>query len=352
MPSQFPTDLTITSEMLRLISEIDRYRGHWGAVQGLTPERLSGLRRVATIESIGSSTRIEGSKLTDTDVAEVLGRLDTQSFRSRDEEEVAGYAFVMELVFAHHAEMPLTEGIVFQMHRDLLRHSTKDERHRGSYKTLANHVAAFDAAGREVGVVFATTTPFDTPQEMAALLAWHRRVEAELLLHPLLRIGVFIVNFLAIHPFQDGNGRLSRILTTLLLLRAGYSYVPYSSLENVIEQSKQAYYMALRRTQTTLRGETPDWESWLHFFLRGLHRQTIRLEERLAGDTARRAVLSPLAAALAGLFQTQETISLAQAATQLGANPNTLKGKFRELVTHGFIEPRGKGRGAHYGRKS
>ncbi len=351
MSAQLPITLPITGEMLRLISDVDRYQGHWSAAQGLTPERLSGLRRMATIESVGSSTRIEGSKLTDAEVAELLGRLQTRSFQSRDEEEVAGYAYGMELVFSHHADMALTENVLLQLHRDLLRHSSKDERHRGSYKTLPNHVAAFDSDGREIGVVFATTSPFDTPREMESLLAWHRRVEAEDLLHPLLRIGVFIVHFLAIHPFQDGNGRLSRILTTLLLLRAGYTYVPYASLEAIIEQNKEAYYLALRRTQTSLREEVPDWESWLHFFLRCLQGQTARLAERLAVDARQRSTLSVLAAKLAALFQTQETWSLAEAARALGANPNTLKGKFRELVAQGMIEPRGKGRGAHYARK-
>lgn len=128
---------------------------------------------------------------------------------------------MIELVFTHYVDTPLNEGILFQLHRDLLRHNSKDERHRCGYKSQPNHVAAFDADGRKVGIVFSTTSPFDTAREMEALLAWHRRVEAESLLHPLLQVGIFIFHFLAIRPFQDGNGRLSRILTTLLLLRAG-----------------------------------------------------------------------------------------------------------------------------------
>jgi Fic family protein len=127
--------------------------------------------------------------------------------------------------------------------------------------------------------------------------------------------------------------------------------VPYCSLESLIEQNKEAYYLALRRTQGSLRQSSPDWESWLHFFLRCLHRQTSVLQERLTADEARRVLFSPLAARLATLFQTHETLSLAQAASQLSANPHTLKGKFRELLAHGFIEARGKGRGAHYVRK-
>jgi len=350
MPAELPIEIPVSGETLRLISEVDRYQGHWSAIQGLSPEKLPHLRQIATIESVGSSTRIEGSQLSNAEVAELLSRLQIESFRSRDEQEVAGYAFVMDLVFANHAEIPLTEGMLFQLHRDLLRHSSKDERHRGVYKTLPNHVAAFDPEGREIGIVFATTSPFDTPSEMEALLAWHRRVENEQLLHPLLRIGIFIVKFLAVHPFQDGNGRLSRILTTLLLLRAGYGYVPYASLEAIIEQNKEGYYMALRRTQTTLGDETPDWDSWLHFFLRSLQRQTVRLQDRLANEAKLRDTLSPLATRLARLFETNETLTLSEASGLLNANSNTLKVRFRELLALKLIQMKGKGRGTYYTR--
>jgi len=128
---------------------------------------------------------------------------------------------------------PSPENMIGQLHQDLLRHSTKDERHRGHYKTLPNHVAAFDADGKEIGIVFQTTSPFDTPREMESLVAWFIKADRERSLHPLLLIGSFIVVFLAIHPFQDGNGRLSRVLTTLMLLRAGYGHVPFSSLESM-----------------------------------------------------------------------------------------------------------------------
>ena len=177
--------------------------------------------------------------------------------------------------------MRLTENHIRQLHQSLLRHSDKDERHRGSYKTLSNNVVALDADGREIGVVFETTSPFDTPREMEALVAWTRKALDEEALHPLAVIAVFIVTFLAIHPFQDGNGRLSRVLTTLLLLRAGYAYVPYASLERVIEENKDLYYRALRRTQTTLERETPDWEPWVGFFLRCLKKQKDTLAARL-----------------------------------------------------------------------
>jgi Fic family protein len=238
--------LQITPEILSLIAELDEFKGAWRAIGRIAPERLSGLRRVATIESIGSSTRIEGAKLSNREVEQLLSNPTLRSFTTRDEQEVAGYAEVMDTILAHWDAIPLAENHIKQLHRDLLTHSDKDERHRGAYKTLPNHVEAFDENGQSLGVVFATAAPFDTPRLMSELVSWARKSEKDKTLHPLLVIAVFIIVFLEIHPFQDGNGRLSRILTTLLLLRAGYAHVPYSSLESIVEQSKDNYYLALR----------------------------------------------------------------------------------------------------------
>lgn len=231
----------------------------------LTPDRLNALRKVATIESIGSSTRIEGAKLTDAQVETLLSNLEKTAFLTRDEQEVAGYAEVMDLVFEAYDDLAITENHIRQLHQTLLRLSSKDERHRRLYNTLSNNVVAFDADGKEIGVVFETASPFDTPREMEELVAWANKAIREEAHHPLLIIAVFVVVFLAIHPFQDGNGRLSRVLTTLLLLRAGYAYVPYASLESVVEANKDLYYKALRRTQTTLKTDAPDWAPWIGF---------------------------------------------------------------------------------------
>jgi len=232
--------LKITLELLALISEIDEFKGAWRALGTLAPDRLSALRRVATIESIGSSTRIEGSRLSDREVERLLSNLQIKSFETRDEQEVAGYAAGMELVFQSWTDIALTENHIKQLHRDLLQYSEKDTHHRGEYKTSSNSVAAFDEHGQQIGIVFEPAKPFDTPGLMTEIVAWANHASKTKALHPLLVIALFIVVFLEIHPFQDGNGRLSRILTTLLLLRAGYTYVPYSSLESVIEHSKEA----------------------------------------------------------------------------------------------------------------
>lgn len=251
--------LQVSPEVLRLIACIDEFKGAWCALGTLAPDRLSAPRRVATIESIGSSTRIEGSRLSDREVERLLSNLAIQSFDTRDEQEVAGYAELMDLVFGAWQDIPFNENHIQQLHQNLLHHSEKDVRHREQYKTNANDVAAFDENGAQIGIVFETATPFDTPRLMGELVSWVNQEREKGYLHPLLIVAIFVVVFLEIHPFQDGNGRLSRVLTTLLLLQAGYAYVPYSSLESVIEVNKEVYYLALHQTQRTIRTEAPDW---------------------------------------------------------------------------------------------
>jgi Fic family protein len=341
--------INVTQELLALLSEIDEFKGAWRALGTIAPERLNALRRVATIESIGSSTRIEGSKLTDREVERLLGNLDIKRFGTRDEQEVAGYANVMETVFRSWSDIPVTENLIKQLHRDLLGYSDKDERHRGEYKTLRNDVGAFDADGKMIGIVFATATPFDTPQRMTELVARLNEARELRRLHPLLIIAVFIVVFLAIHPFQDGNGRLSRVLTTLLLLQAGYAYVPYSSLESVIENSKEGYYLALRQTQTTVRTDTPNWQPWLLFFMRALQQQKRRLAVKVEREKNALAALPELAVKILDYVRDQGRVTTRDIVREHGASPNTLKATFTSLVEKGLLVRHGAGRAIWYG---
>ena len=341
--------IVITPDLLNLLSEVDEFKGAWRALGTLAPERLNALRHVATIESIGSSTRIEGSKLTDREVEKLLSKIEIKKFDSRDEQEVAGYAETMETVFHSFDDIPITENHLKQLHRDLLRYSQKDERHRGEYKKLPNNVVAFDADGKMVGVVFETATPFDTPRRMTELVEWLKDARELGRLHPLLIVAVFIVTFLEIHPFQDGNGRLSRILTTLLLLQAGYIYVPYSSLESVIEQSKDNYYLALRQTQQSLHTEMPNWQPWLLFFMRALQQQKRRLAAKVEREKGSLASLSELAGKVLDYVRDHGRVTTRDMVREFGASPNTLKTTFGSLVKKGLLVRYGGGRSIWYG---
>jgi Fic family protein len=341
--------INVTQELLALLSEIDEFKGAWRSLGTIAPERLNALRRIATIESIGSSTRIEGSKLTDREVERLLGSLEIKRFSTRDEQEVAGYAEVMETVFRAWSDIPVTENFIKQLHRDLLQYSDKDERHRGEYKTLRNDVGAFDADGQMIGIVFETATPFDTPRQMTDLIAWLDQARELRRLHPLLIVAVFIVVFLAIHPFQDGNGRLSRVLTTLLLLQAGYAYVPYSSLESVIENSKEGYYLGLRQTQTTIQTEAPNWQPWLLFFMRALQQQKRRLAVKVEREKNALAALPELAVKILDYVRDQGRVTTRDIVREYGASPNTLKVTFTSLVEKGLLVRHGAGRSTWYG---
>lgn len=340
--------IKITPEILSLISELDEFKGAWELFSQLTPEKLNSLKKVATIESVGSSTRIEGAKLSDKEVEILLSKIKKRSFRSRDEQEVAGYAYVCEEIFSSYESIPLTENVIKQLHGWLLKYSQKDDRHRGEYKKFPNHVEAFDSSGKSLGIVFETSTPFKTPREMEELVNWTRKFFEEKLLHPLLVIGVFIVVFLSIHPFQDGNGRLSRILTTLLLLKHGYAYVIYSSLESIIEGNKENYYLALHRTQQSLKKSKPDFSTWLLFFLRSLQKQKRLLEEKIIREKEILLHLPELSGEILKLIHKHGRLTIRELETMTKANRNTIKKHLALLVRSKKIKLHGKGRSTWY----
>ncbi|MEM6414377.1 MAG: Fic family protein [Pseudomonadota bacterium] len=342
--------LTITPAILKLIAEIDEFKGQWTALKTLAPERLSALRHVATIESIGSSTRIEGSRLSDLQIESLLSNIAVQAFETRDAQEVAGYAEVMETVFSNHDYIPISNNFIKQLHRDLLKYSEKDEHHRVDYKTSPNHVSAFDENGKEIGVIFETATPFDTPKLMNGLQIWTIDQLNAGELHPLLITAVFIVVFLEIHPFQDGNGRLSRILTTLLLLKVGYEYVPYSSMESVIEQNKDNYYLALRKTQGTIRSKHPDWQPWLTFFLETLKKQKDRLRTKIEKEQILLLSLPDLSIQILELAKQHGRIANGAIVKATNASRNTVKAHLQKLVENGHLIKHGVGKGTWYSR--
>lgn len=344
--------LTVTPSMVRQIAAIDEFRGSWQALRAMPRDSLTRLLHVATIESIGSSTRIEGSNLSNPQVDAFLANLAVRSFQSRDEQEVAGYADVMQVVFDGWTTMPFSEATIRQLHRMLLAHSPRDDWHRGSYKTTSNAVAAFDADGRNLGIVFQTAEPFETPQRMRELVDWTVHQLEHGLHHPLLVIGAFVVSFLQIHPFQDGNGRLSRALTTLLLLKEGYSYVPYSSLESVVERNKGEYYRSLRQTQVTLQAERPDWQPWLEFFLSALQRQATHLRikaEQAIAEATSDGNLDAVDLLIIEHVRQRSRTTMAELIEVTDVSRATLKLRLGKLIDANRIARHGAGRGTWYG---
>ncbi|MBN1760382.1 MAG: Fic family protein [Chitinispirillaceae bacterium] len=341
----------VPATLVNRLTEIEEFKGRWTALNNLAPDRLDQFKRVAAIASIGSSTRIEGVKLSNEEVEALLSNIGSHHFRSRDEEEVAGYAEAMNTVFDHFVDIPVIENHIKQLHRILLRYSTKDERHAGEYKKLSNNVEAFDAAGKSVGIVFETASPFMTPYCMASLTAWYEKQIKERTHHPLLVIGTWIVHFLAIHPFQDGNGRLSRILTTLMLLQQGYAYVPYCSLESIVEENRDRYYLALRRAQESFKTDHGRLNEWLMFFLSTLVQQKKILDAKVADEVSlSMAGLPAESVKILEIVQDRGKTTIANIIHLTGAKRNTAKTRLKDLVARGLLVRHGVGKGSWYSK--
>ena len=342
------SDIVITPDILRKIAEIDTFKGSWnsGGIK-IEPEQLKTMKRIATIESIGSSNRIEGNKLNDIDVETVFNNITKKSFQTRDEQEVAGYADLLATIFDSYQDIPLSENYIRQLHKILLSYSTKDEHHRGEYKKDSNRVAAFDADGNEIGTIFETATPFDTPRLMQELVDWTNVNFNDGYFHPIITIGVFVVHFLSIHPFTDGNGRLSRALTTMLLLKNGYNYMPYASMESIIEANKEGYYRALRATQKTIWTDKVNYEPWLTFFITSLQKQKRHLEEKItkvSGTTRYNKTEESIIA----LFDEKSSWSVLEIAQELNKNNETIKKNVQNLVKKDILEKQGSTKGTYY----
>jgi len=263
-----------THKIYGLTSQIDELKGQWKMGANLSPQTLGMLKKSVIITSAGASTRIEGAKLTDDQVEKLLKGLKIQKLSTRDEQEVAGYAELLTNIFDSYKKFKLSESTIKHLHSELLKYSEKDVRHRGQYKSGSNRVEAVDASGNVIGVLFDPIPPHLTPKEMNELVATTNELLGKKEIHPLIIIGACIFEFLSIHPFQDGNGRTSRVLTNLLLLQSGYEYMPYISHEKIVEDNKNEYYLALNKSQKTWKTNKEDISPWLLFFLTILLKQS------------------------------------------------------------------------------
>jgi Fic family protein len=332
----------------QLISTVDTFKGSWKILEQNKAGYLKELKKIATIESIGSSTRIEGATLTDAEVEKLLRSVKITKLITRDQQEVIGYYEVLQIILDNHEDIPLTERYIHQLHGMLLKHSNKDQSHKGKYKILSNQVVANYPDGSQ-RIIFRTTEPALTAKEMEALLIWTEKRLKENDLHPLLIVAAFVYEFLSIHPYQDGNGRLSRLLTTLLLIKLEYPFIQYVSFEHVIESRKDDYYRALMDGQKNRYKEEERIEKWVLFFLESLIELTKRLEDKYETYSKLKVGINERQQKILAFVKKKVPAQINEIREHLAEHPrNTIKKDLAYLVNEGLLTKVGAGRGVRY----
>lgn len=336
--------------MVQKIARIDELKGLWTGSAKLSPHVLKQLKMSVIITSTGASTRIEGAKMEDEEIERLIRGLKSKPPKGRDAEEVAGYADLLGRIFDNYKTLKLTEGQILQFHEILLHFSSKDQIEKGKYKSSDNIVVARDDNGREI-VLFRPTPPYLIKKEMDDVMAWTNDVLKKKTVHPILVVANFIFEFLAIHPFHDGNGRLSRALTNLLLLQQGYAYIPYVSLEEIIEDHKEEYYLSLRGAQRKHKTEHEDITTWILFLLEVLLTQAERAKHLIEGNEPEQT-LSEKQILVLRLFNQKKTLSPKEISLMLKEVPlPTIKQALGRLVKIGLISRIGLGRATRYRKK-
>lgn len=256
--------LALDFKLMNELSSIDRFGGSWSLIEKREGRQtLKQLKSIATVASVGASTRIEGSKMTNDEVkALIFDNIKIEKLVERDQQEVIGYFRALDIISESFRDIEITESSLMNLHNILMKYSEKDQWHKGRYKQHTNSVEATNPDGTKT-IIFETTAPgFPTEDAMRALIDWYN---ADNTTPQIIKSAVFVYDFLSIHPFQDGNGRLSRLLGTLLLLKHGYSWIQYVSFEHEIESRKVEYYQVLMDCQQQRPGENV--YSWIIFFL-------------------------------------------------------------------------------------
>lgn len=348
MKTKFDKRLSqISPEILNKIAQIDELKGRWSAGVNLNPYLLGRLKRSVLITSTGASTRIEGARLSDVDVEKLLQGMTLQKFADRDKQEVQGYYEVLSNVFNAWDSIRFSEGGMKHLHKELLKYVAKDRLHRGGYKKKENQVQMVDAKGRRVGILFDTTPAYLTPKQMLELVEWTQSALRSKKYHPLLIIGNFLVEFLNIHPFEDGNGRLSRILTNLLCLKEGYLYMPYVSHEKLIENEKPNYYIALRKSQKTFKSKNENITDWFNFFLDIILAQSQKAIQLLSSENIE-VILSKKQLAIWQYLQSVPEVTPQEIADKTGIARTTVNKTILKLLKLKKIERLGLARGIRY----
>jgi Fic family protein len=345
--NRFSKRIKVTSEILSKIAKVDEFKGLWRGSTGLNPQILNRLKSTVIITSTGASTRIEGAKMNDEEIARLLRGLKATPPKNRDEQEVAGYADLIGRIFDHYKDLKLTESNILHFHSILLNYSEKDKNHKGKYKDHDNVVAAVNEKGENV-VIFKASPPYLVQPEMEAVVAWATSELDKKESHPILIIANFVFEFLAIHPFNDGNGRLSRALTNLLLLQADYAYTPYVSLDEIIENTRTEYYMALHKTQNNHKTDHEDITPWVNYLLSSLVAHADKARVLMEGEHPEK-LLAESQEKIVALFGHSDILNISEITEKLGNAPReAVKKNLARLVKLRLLELIGRGRGARY----
>ena len=339
----------VVEEAYSLISKIDTVKNSFAITGKILPQTISRLTASVIVTSTGASNRIEGNKLSDSQVEKLYKNLHIKKFKTRDEQEVAGYIECLELVFENFNEIKISESWILGLHDQMLQYSEKDLRHKGQYKFGSNRVEAKDNKGNLIGIIFDPTPPHLVKKEMQELISWFKEANKEKSKHPLILIANLVFEYLAIHPFQDGNGRTSRLLANLLLLKFGYDFTKIISHEKLIESNKADYYLALSKTQKTWKSKNEDISDWLIFFLRIVNNQAQKALKILQSETIEHLLSEKQLA----LWQWAQNLSKKEFARKdaieaLGFPPRTVESIIKKLLDFKKLVRIGEGRGIKY----
>lgn len=334
--------LSIDWGLISILSKIDRFDAEWTTIEKKEGRSLKQLKSVATVRSVGASTRIEGSKMSDQEVDVLLKNLKIEMLVDRDAQEVAGYFDVLDLITESYESISITESAIKSLHNKLLSHSERDAWHKGDYKQLSNNVEATLPDGSKQ-IVFQTTPPgIETEEAMRSLINWYHS-DSET--HALVKTSIFCYEFVSIHPFQDGNGRLSRLLSTLLLLKHGYKWIQYVSFEHEIEYRKSEYYRVLRNCQSHRPNEKVD--EWISFYLDALSNVQTQLKAKLDTEGIEQQ-LSPRVKSILVYISDHPGSKSGEISLKLNIPSPTVKRILTELTSKGLIIKFGSGPGTNY----
>ncbi|MCK6612057.1 MAG: Fic family protein [Bacteroidia bacterium] len=334
--------LKIDWKLIKLISEIDRFDANWTAIERRERLSLRELKSIATVRSVGASNRIEGNRMSDEEVDVLLQKIDTKNLTDRDSQEVVGYFEVLDLISESYENIGVTESHIKSLHNSLMKYSAKDEWHKGNYKLHSNAVESTFPDGKRQILFQTTEAGLATEDAIRALLNWYN---SETEVHTLIKVATFVYDFLSVHPFQDGNGRLSRLISTLLLLKNGYNWIQYVSFEHEIENRKNEYYQVLRSCQAQRPNE--DVSIWIHFFLNCLS----NIQSQLLTNLQKSGIetqLSPKEKSIYSIIQNRPNIQSGAIAEKLAIPAPTVKRILSELLNKGLIEKQGSGRNVSY----